>query len=101
MKSSWFKNSRFKRSGKGFKGGPDRIGLGFGETNSKSGNAGSDPLPEYLTSNSSITTRTDTSGNTTSSGGVIGSGRLNAVRTAFKNQYMSRFCAASTNGKNG
>merc|ERR1719412_626177 len=24
MKSSWFKNSRFKRSAKGFKGGPDR-----------------------------------------------------------------------------
>ena len=38
------------------------------------------------------------SGNTTSSGGVIGSGRLNAVKQAFKHQYMSRFCAASTEG---
>ena len=56
-------NSRFKRGGKNLKGGPDRIGLGFEEPNSKSSKMGSqDPLPEYLTSNSSITTRTDTTG---------------------------------------
>ena len=97
MRSSWFRNSRFKKSSKHFKGSntQQRIGLGFSEPNSKL-SATSNELPEYLQSNSSITTSTDTSGNTTSSGGVIGSGRLNAVKQAFKNQYMSRFCAAST-----
>ena len=57
--------NRFKRGSKSFKGsrGQERIGLGFEETSSKSTAASSnDPLPDYLTSNSSITTRTDTSG---------------------------------------
>ena len=53
---------RFKRGGRGFKGGPDRIGLGFEEGNSKTNTSSSDPLPEYLTSNSSVKTRTDVSG---------------------------------------
>ena len=60
LKSTYI--NRFKRGVKGFyKGGPDRIGLGFEEGGNKNTSA-SDPLPEYLTSNSSVKTRTDISG---------------------------------------
>ena len=63
---------RFKRGGKGFyKGGPDRIGLGFEEGSSKN-TSSSDPLPEYLTSNSSVKTRTDISGKYSEERGKIG-----------------------------
>ena len=96
LKSSWFKSSRFKRGG-----GGDRSGLGFGSSSSSSSNANMVPLgggrpqtamPEFLTSNAPSGPRVEPS----TSAGPAGSGRLGAVKQAFKNQYMSRFCAASS-----
>ena len=109
MKSSWFKSSRFKRGGGGGGGGGggDRCGLGFGSSGSgsggKGGNAnltplgGASSLPSYLTSSAPSGPRVQPS-TASSEGGSTGpqSGRLGAVKQAFKNQYMSRFCAASS-----
>ena len=54
---------RFKKGGKIFKSGREKVGLGFEDTSSKSSSAsGNNPLPDYLTSNTSVTTRTDNSG---------------------------------------
>ena len=75
LKSSWFKNSRFKRGSSGK--GTDRGGLGFsGQSNSS----------DYLSSSGSGPAKSNAQPNN----------RLSAVKQAFKNQYMSRFCAAST-----
>ena len=92
MKSSWFKNSRFRKSGKsgfGMKSGlgfknSDRPCLGQPSTNE-------DALNNYLASK-------DTSSSTST--GVIGGGRASALKSAFKSQYLSRFCKSADSGAN-
>lgn len=86
LKSSWFKNSRFRKGGKGGLFGKTGLGFknsdrpGFGEAMTDQ-----DALDSYLTSKES-------SGSSRSQVGVIGSGRASALKSAFKSQYMSRFC---------
>merc|ERR1719219_2494826 len=92
MKSSWFKNSRFRKSGKsgfGMKSGlgfktSDRPCLGQPSTNE-------DALNNYLAFK-------DTS--SSASAGVIGGGRASALKSAFKSQYMSRFCKSADSTSN-
>ena len=95
MKSSWFKSSRFKRGGGG---GGDRSGLGFGSSSNTTPLGGpssqNTSMPEYLTSSAPSGPRVEPS--SSAAAGPAGSGRLGAVKQAFKNQYMSRFCAASS-----
>ena len=92
LKSLWFKNSRFRKGGKGqFKAGlgystKDRPG--FGQDRSDQ-----DVLDNYLTSK-------DSSGPSGSKAGVIGQGRATALKSAFKSQYMSRFCKSSDSEAN-
>lgn len=93
MKSSWFRSSRFRKGGKsgmpktgfGFKEG-DRPGLGEARTDA-------DALNDYLTSK-------EPSGMGVSRPGVIGQGRASALKSAFKSQYMSRFCKSSDTAAN-
>merc|ERR1711971_916836 len=90
MKSSWFKNSRFRKSGKsgfGMKSGlgfktSDRPCLGQPSTNE-------DNLNNYLASK-----------DTSAPAGVIGGGRSSALKSAFKSQYLSRFTKSSDSGAN-
>ena len=94
LKSSWFKSSRFKRGGGG---GGDRSGLGFGSSSSNNTAGPSSQntsMPEFLTSSAPSGPRVELS--SSAAAGPAGSGRLGAVKQAFKNQYMSRFCAASS-----
>ena len=90
MKSSWFKSSRFRKGG-GNKH-LDKTGLGF-----KSGGPGrtdQGALSDYLAS------KEDTSKRNTSQPGVIGQGRATALKSAFKSQYMSRFCKSQDSAAN-
>lgn len=82
MKSAWFKNSRFRKGGKSGKSGlgfknTDRPGFGDQPTTDE------DALNNYLASKDSSSGRQP---------GVIGQGRASALKSAFKSQYMSRFC---------
>ena len=96
MKSSWFKSSRFRKgggggkyfekTGLGFKSG-DRPGLGEARTDEGA-------LNDYLAS------KEDTSKRSTSQPGVIGQGRASALKSAFKSQYMSRFCKSQDSAAN-
>ena len=93
MKSSWFKNSRFRKSGKGGGFGA-KIGLGYKDTDRPGLGSGQsstqeDSLNNYLSSKES-----------TSAPGVVGGGRASALKTAFKSQYMSRFCKSADSGAN-
>ncbi len=92
MKSAWFKNSRFRKSGKS--------GLGFSNSNrpsfglaSTSKGSDEDALSNYLTSKES-------SGPKSSQPGVIGQGRVTALKSAFKSQYLSRFCKSEEAASN-
>lgn len=86
MKSAWFKNSRFRRgggksgkTGLGFKNA-DRPGFGDQPTTDE------DALNNYLASKDSSSSRQP---------GVIGQGRASALKSAFKSQYLSRFCKSA------
>lgn len=85
MKSSWFRSSRFKKSQK------QKSGLGFSQDKPGFGTASApksdnEALDDYLMS-------TEPKPRNQSSQGVIGgSGRLSAVKSAFKSQFMSNFC---------
>ena len=93
LKSSWFRSSRFRS--KGGKGN-FKMGLGY-STKDRPGfgqaNSNEDALENYLTSKES-------SGPSGSKPGVIGQGRASALKSAFKSQYMSRFCKSSDTDAN-
>ena len=93
LKSLWFKNSRFRKGGKA---GQFKAGLGY-STKDRPGfgqdRSDQDVLDNYLTSKES-------SGPSGSKAGVIGQGRASALKSAFKNQYMSRFCKSSDSEAN-
>ena len=89
LKSSWFKNSRFKR-GRGKGCTRERPGLGSGSSSGSSALTGANAIEpsseQYIYGDSSAPSVS------TSSGG----GRLSAVKQAFKNQYMSKFRKSTT-----
>ncbi|QQP39234.1 ATPdependent RNA helicase DDX42like, partial [Caligus rogercresseyi] len=75
MRSSWFKNSRFKRGGGK---GRSTSGLGYKAEGFSGGGGGS----------------------SSKESGVVCGGRLGAVKEAYKNQFMSNFCKASSEDDN-
>ena len=85
MKSSWFKNSRFRKFGGK---SSEKSGLGF-KPCLGDGKSGANALNDYLE---------DTSKK--SNAGVIGQGRASALKNAFKSQYMSRFCKSQDSSAN-
>ena len=89
LKSSWFKNSRFRKSGKSGLGFSTKDRPGFGQQSNSEENA----LENYLTSK-------EPSSSSGSKPGVIGQGRASALKSAFKSQYMSRFCKSSDSEAN-
>ena len=97
MKSSWFKNSRFRKSGKAGFGSANHMKIGLGFKNSSDRpclgqpQSQEDSLSNYLTSKES-----PGSGST----GALGGGRGSALKSAFKSQYMSRFCKSADSGAN-
>ena len=100
MKSSWFKNSRFRKGGFGSGKSFEKTGLGFKSGGSFGGSANhiplgggrKDALSDYLAS------KEDTSKKPNA--GVIGQGRASALKSAFKSQYMSRFCKSQDSSAN-
>merc|ERR1712129_49478 len=97
MKSSWFKNSRFRKSGKAGFGSANHMKIGLGFKNSSDRpclgqpQTQEDSLSNYLTSKESPGS---------SSTGALGGGRGSALKSAFKSQYMSRFCKSADSGAN-
>ena len=94
MKSSWFKNSRFRKGGKGGFGA-GKSGLGFKNSDrpclGQASASNEDALNNYLASKEST-------GSTST--GIIGQGRASALKSAFKSQYMSRFCKSADSEAN-
>lgn len=86
MKSSWFRNSRFKNS-KGKKMNVGGTGLGYRER-SGFGSAPSDGKPPQPSSASSSSSLAKPSGGPASD-------RYSAMRDAFRTQYMSQFKPSS------
>ena len=93
MKSSWFKNSRFRKGGFGGGKGFEKTGLGFSSANhTPLGGGRKDALSDYLASKEDNSKKPNA--------GVIGQGRASALKSAFKSQYMSRFCKSQDSSAN-
>ena len=81
MKSCWFKNSRFKKQGKSGLGFKDRPGFGA-------------PMTEEDSLNTYLASKEPSSKNSGQAG------RASALKSAFKSQYMSRFCKSQDSAAN-
>ena len=87
LKSSWFRNSRFRKGKGGSAGGGEKTGLGY--KSPSGGGGGGQPRQD----NSDFLTSKDSS---TSGSGTGGASRMSAVKMAFKSQYLSRFQKAES-----